>query len=399
MNLRDDAEAAVRDIITTIEPGRAAAATTRRSPTSTPASWTTDDDRGRRRAAARAGCSRRSTPCSDAAELIRLLGALRPARRRGLVGVDTESDPGDPNRYVMFVGQGGLGLPDEEYYRRTSYAEIREAYLKHIAASLRPGRRRRPGRAGRSGSSRSRPTSPARHWDKVKTPRHAADVQPDVAGRVRRRQRPGCTGGAFLAGAEIDERRWPSWSSTQPSFFTEVAALLTDGPAAGLAEPGPKWRVIDSLAPYLSQAFVDEQLRASTAPCCPGTPELRERWKRGVGLVEGALGEAVGKVYVERHFSPVAKERMDELVANLIEAYRRSITELDWMTDETKAEALDKLAKFRPHIGYPTKWRDYSALEITRRRPDRQRACGSPAFELDRSIDQDRRSRSTARSG
>ena len=76
-------------------------------------------------------------------------------------------------------------------------------------------------------------------------------------------------------------------------------------------------------------------------------------------------GEAVGKVYVERHFSPTAKERMDDLVANLIEAYRLSITDLDWMTDETKERALDKLAKFRPHIGYPAKWRDYSALEIS----------------------------------
>jgi putative endopeptidase len=98
-----------------------------------------------------------------------------------------------------------------------------------------------------------------------------------------------------------------------------------------------------------------------------GTPVLKERWKRGVELVEGALGEAVGKIYVERHFSPVAKERMDQLVANLIEAYRQSINELDWMTDATKQRALDKLRKFRPHIGFPSKWRDYSTLQIDRR--------------------------------
>ena len=118
-----------------------------------------------------------------------------------------------------------------------------------------------------------------------------------------------------------------------------------------------------SLSPYLSGAFVDERFRFY-GTVLSGTPELRERWKRGVALVEGVLGEAVGKVYVERHFSPVAKERMDALVANLIEAYRRSISELDWMTEQTKASALDKLAKFRPHIGYPAKWRDYSSLEI-----------------------------------
>src|SRR6478672_3730162 len=97
-----------------------------------------------------------------------------------------------------------------------------------------------------------------------------------------------------------------------------------------------------------------------------GTPELRERWKRAVALVEASVGEAVGKIYVGSYFSPVAKDRMDQLVANLIEAYRRSITDLDWMTEETKESALTKLAKFRSHIGFPTKWRDYSSLMINR---------------------------------
>jgi len=95
-----------------------------------------------------------------------------------------------------------------------------------------------------------------------------------------------------------------------------------------------------------------------------GTPVIRERWKRGVDLVERYLGEAVGRLYVERHFSPVAKQRMDDLVANLIQAYRQSITELEWMTDPTRAEALEKLARFTPKIGYPEVWKDYSALEV-----------------------------------
>jgi putative endopeptidase len=123
--------------------------------------------------------------------------------------------------------------------------------------------------------------------------------------------------------------------------------------------------VISSLSPYLSSAFVEENFRFY-GTVLSGTPELRERWKRGVALVEASVGEAVGKIYVDRHFSPIAKERMDQLVDNLIEAYRRSITDLDWMTEETKESALDKLAKFRPHIGYPIKWRDYSSLVITR---------------------------------
>jgi len=123
------------------------------------------------------------------------------------------------------------------------------------------------------------------------------------------------------------------------------------------------WQVIRSNAAYLSQDFVDANFdfygRTLT-----GTPELRARWKRGVSLVEGALGEAVGRIYVERHFPDAAKTAMDVLVANLVEAYRQSITGLDWMTADTKTRALDKLDKFTPKIGYPVKWRDYSSLAI-----------------------------------
>ena len=96
-----------------------------------------------------------------------------------------------------------------------------------------------------------------------------------------------------------------------------------------------------------------------------GTPELRERWKRAVSMIEGSLGEAVGKVYVQKYFPAEAKARMENLVANLIEAYRVSINELAWMSPDTKVKALEKLGKFRPKIGYPDKWRDYSALQTT----------------------------------
>ena len=122
--------------------------------------------------------------------------------------------------------------------------------------------------------------------------------------------------------------------------------------------------MIRSSAAYLSSDFVEANFdfygRTLT-----GTPQLRERWKRGVSLVEGAMGEAVGRIYVERHFPPAAKEAMDDLVANLVEAYRQSITALDWMGKKTRARALDKLGKFTPKIGFPVKWRDYSSLEIT----------------------------------
>ena len=149
----------------------------------------------------------------------------------------------------------------------------------------------------------------------------------------------------------------------EPSFVEGLGALLTE-------ERLPAWRdwlawqVIRSNAAYLSSDFVEANFdfygRTLT-----GTPQLRERWKRGVSLVEGAMGEAVGHIYVERHFPPAAKEAMDDLVANLVLAYRDSITALEWMGDDTRAKALDKLAKFTPKIGFPVKWRDYSSLEIS----------------------------------
>ena len=148
----------------------------------------------------------------------------------------------------------------------------------------------------------------------------------------------------------------------QPSFVEGVAALLTDDRLDAWRD-WLAWQVIRSSAAYLSSEFVQTNFDFY-GKTLSGTPELRARWKRGVSLVEGSLGEAVGKIYVERHFPAKAKEAMDVLVANLVEAYRQSITTLTWMTDATRARALEKLDKFTPKIGYPVKWRDYSNLQI-----------------------------------
>jgi putative endopeptidase len=141
-----------------------------------------------------------------------------------------------------------------------------------------------------------------------------------------------------------------------------VAALLTDDRLDAWRD-WLAWQVIRSSAAYLSSDFVQTNFDFY-GKTLSGTPELRARWKRGVSLVEGSLGEAVGKIYVERHFPANAKAAMDVLVANLVEAYRQSITTLAWMTDATRARALEKLDKFTPKIGYPAKWRDYSSLQI-----------------------------------
>jgi endothelin-converting enzyme/putative endopeptidase len=150
----------------------------------------------------------------------------------------------------------------------------------------------------------------------------------------------------------------------QPSFLSHLETVLADTPIE-------TWRAyltvkaIRGAAAYLSKEFVETNFDFY-GRTLSGTPELRARWKRGVALVEGGLGEAVGREYVARHFPPESKALMDELVATLLEAYRQSISKLDWMTDETKQRAYEKLETFTPKIGYPKKWRDYSALEIGR---------------------------------
>ncbi|MFM7590796.1 MAG: M13 family metallopeptidase, partial [Isosphaeraceae bacterium] len=125
------------------------------------------------------------------------------------------------------------------------------------------------------------------------------------------------------------------------------------------------WHVLREHSALLVKAFVDESFNFY-GKTLTGTPQQRPRWKRGVSAVESALGEALGKIYVQKHFPPEAKQRMQVLVQNLVEAYRESITGLEWMSPETRTKALDKLSKFTPKIGYPDKWRDYSSLEINR---------------------------------
>ncbi len=381
MLLRDAAEEAVRAIITGMDRSAVVEDSDEAKIADLYASFMDTDTIEGAGATPLSGYLEQIEAVADVPDLITLMGSYARLGVHGLVGVGTESDPGNPNRYVMFIGQSGLGLPDEAYYREDAYGEVKTAYLGHIERML--------ALAGLDDAAAKaqqildlETAIAACHWDKVKT----RDIRlmynlmslADFASGS-----PALHWRAFMAAADIDERQMAELVVEQPSFFTKVADLLTED-RLGAWRLWLTWRVIGSYAPYLSSAFVEENF-AFYGTTLQGTPVLKERWKRGVSLVEGALGEAVGRIYVAQHFSPVAKQRMDELVANLITAYRASITDLGWMTDETKAEALAKLAKFRPHIGYPSKWRDYSALEISADDllGNVQRAS---SFELDRSL-------------
>ena len=295
---------------------------------------------------------------SSVPELLATLGRLERLGIGGLFRLYVDTDPGDPQRYLVMFQQGVISLPDESYYREETFADIRAAFAAHV--------RRMLDLAGQPDADKAaerifalETAVAAFHWDKVEsrdkektynlcTWDDALAQGPDLAGWLAAL---GAPAGAF---DEIVLR--------QPSYAAGLTTLLT-------GEHLPAWRdwlcwqVIHGAAAYLSEAFAEESFDFY-GRTLSGIPQQRERWKRGISLVEMAMGEAVGRVYVSRHFPVAAKERMDGLIASLTGAYRQAIETLDWMGADTRQRALGKLGKFTPKIGYPVRWRDYSSLRI-----------------------------------
>ena len=296
----------------------------------------------------------------DPADVMATTGAFSRAGILGLVMPFVNTDDRDPSRYVVYLEQAGLGLPDESYYREDQHEAKRTAYVGHVERMLALASWPDPaGAAARVMALETRLA--AGHWDKV-TNRDPVKTYTllDLAGLTD--LGPGIDWPGYLAGLGAAPSAFDAVVVRQPDHITSMAAALAEEPV-GTWRDWLAWHVVHGHAAYLSSAFVEENFDFY-GRTLSGVPEMRERWKRGVGLVEEALGEAVGQLYVERHFPPHAKEAMVELVANLVEAFRRSLSEVPWMGDDTRREALAKLGQFTPKIGYPERWRDYSALEV-----------------------------------
>jgi len=279
----------------------------------------------------------------------------------GIFGTFIYADMKDASTNILYLQQGGISLPDEAYYREEKYAEIRTAYVSHVEAMFALAGVSDP--AGNAAKVMALETSIAsHHWDQVKD-RDATLTYNKMNRTEVKALMPAFDWERYLTDGEIPAIVLDSVIVQQPSFFEGLGTILASFDA-GAWKAWLKWHIISGAAPYLSDDFANENF-AFFGKTLSGTPELRERWKRAVSMIEGSLGEAVGKVYVEKYFPAEAKARMEKLVANLIEAYRISINELAWMSPDTKVKALEKLGKFRPKIGYPDKWRDYSALQTT----------------------------------
>jgi putative endopeptidase len=302
----------------------------------------------------------------DAAALAAVLGGLQRTGVGGGAGVYVDTDSKDSTRYLLHMGQSGIGLPDESYYRDEQHAEILSGYPVHIANMFGLVYGDDHDFAGADTAARIvalESKLAAAHWDVVK--RRDADLTYNL----RRfadltAEAPGFDWSGWVQGLGTTPETVAEVVVRQPDYLTAFAGLwesedLEDWKAWA------RWRVIHARAGLLTDELVAEDF-AFYGRTLSGTEQIRDRWKRAVSVVENLMGDALGKLYVQRHFPPEAKARMDELVANLREAYRVSINELDWMTPETRAKALAKLDKFTPKIGYPARWRDYSAVVIKR---------------------------------
>lgn len=293
-----------------------------------------------------------------------LLEALGHSERAGVDGLwklFIDNDPGNPERYVMFVEQGGISLPDESYYRKDEHKDIREAFVAHVARMFDlVGLDDATARAARVMDFETQIA--AAHWDNVAS-RDAEATYNLWKNAAMSKALGGLSFESWCEATGIPGSAVGELVVRQPSFVEALEGLWTHASIETLRD-WLAWHTIASFAAYLPAAIVQAHFDFF-GTTLSGTPELRARWKRGVSFVEGILGEAVGKLYVASHFPTDAKAQMDELVATLLVAYRDSITNLDWMGDETKQRALDKLDTFVPKIGYPAQWRDYSALAVS----------------------------------
>ncbi|MGE3763398.1 MAG: M13 family metallopeptidase [Kofleriaceae bacterium] len=289
-------------------------------------------------------------------------------------------DDKNPEGHIAIVGQSGLGLPDRDMYqaKNTQFAPIRDGYKKYIATMLGFAGITDPKRAAAVYALEEKIA--AVHWTKVQN-RDSNKTYNKLTVAELKKLAPQFDWVSWLAGVGLEGQA--AVNVNQPSAIAGIAKLTKSQPVQVWRD----WLTLHHMtasAPYLSKQYVDAQFEMY-GKTLSGTPQIKDRWKRGVDEVTGALGEAVGKLYVAKYFTPQTKAAADELVKNLLVAMGQRLDGLTWMSPETKTKAKEKLSTYNPKIGYPKKWRDYSSLEV---------AAGDPvgndyragAFEYDRRL-------------
>ncbi len=268
----------------------------------------------------------------------------------------------DPDRNVPYLLQGGLGMPDRDYYVSDSakMAELRTKYRAHVAALLKlahiadaDAKAERVFALEMKIAKAHGPRVDSEDVHKANNPWKRADFA---------KKAPGLDWNAYLKAAGLEaQNEFYVW---QPGAITGISALVAGEPV-GTWKDYLALRLIDRASPILPKAFVDENF-AFYGTAISGTPKIRDRWKRAVAATNGSLGEVVGKLYVDKYFPPESKAKIEAMVQDLVKAYHARIEKLAWMSPQTREKALAKLATLKVGVGYPDKWQDYSTLKIVR---------------------------------
>ena len=290
--------------------------------------------------------------------LAELMGRGNEGFQAGVFDVGIQADLKAPTRYAVCLGQAGLGLPDRDYYLTPQFAAKKVAYQAYVEQML--GLADWPDAKASAAAIVAFETAIAKvSWTRAEE-RDPDKIYNPTTPAALAQAAPGFPWARYLKGAEL--AGVPRVVVAQKSAFPKIAAIYAAAPLPTL-KAWAAFHVVDGAAPYLPKRFDDARF-AFRGTMLNGQPQQRERWKRGVQFVNGGLGEAVGRVYVARHFQPDAKAKIDALVAELKVALDRRIDGLDWMSAATKAKAHAKLAAFTVKIAYPDRWRDYSKLDI-----------------------------------
>jgi putative endopeptidase len=276
------------------------------------------------------------------------------------IGGWVNQDAKNTTEYLIYLSQSGLGMPDRDYYLKEEekFQKTREAYEKYIADLLTLAGKKDGAKVAKSILALEKALA-EKQWSRVQNrdrDKTYNKMDPAALGKLV----GSLDWGTYFKAGGLDAV--PTVIVRQPDYFSAFGAQLKNTPLSAWKDY-LEFHLINSYASKLSDDYVNLKFDFY-GKVLSGTPENRPRWKRGVSNVQSMLGEAVGKVYVEKHFRPEAKVRMEELVANLRQAFKEGIDDLQWMTDTTKTKAHEKLGKFVTKIGYPDEWRDYSSLEI-----------------------------------
>ncbi|HEY7513829.1 MAG TPA: M13 family metallopeptidase, partial [Vicinamibacteria bacterium] len=312
---------------------------------------------------------------------------VRAAHRDGapvLFDLDVDQDLKSSTRYIVYATQGGLGLPDRDYYLREDDESkgIRDKYAAHVARMLElvgstPADAKRSATAvldletalAKASLTRVELRDPANYYN-IKTVSEADAATPHFSWTAYFR--------------DLDLGSLETFSYAHPKFLAEMDAQLARAPLETW-RAYLRWHTVNAFAPYLSDALAEQDFDFY-GRTLQGKQEQQPRWKRVVDQTSASMGEALGEVYVARAFPPATKARADEMIRELRASVGRRLQALPWMSDATKVRALEKLATFVPKIGYPDKWRDYSKL-VVGRESYAANVRAAEAFELRRKLD------------